>query len=332
MSKTCSICEKRKSKRICPALGGKGICPECCVSRRDASCADCEHYIAGVRAMIDRFRTSGKHPFNINTTHKDTIHDILEELAFTNDLDAAEEALESYADDNSPFYLYARGVIGSMYCQDDEEVIEDLLDAIWHYPFFFYAWYNLSSALLELGYLAFAYDALQIVVNLTPPNYDLHIKAKDRLLELAGMYDESDVLFPLKEVIIRNQVAIYYEKITPKEPQRAADAFIKMLEEEPDKARYRAALGLCYAYLGRRDDAIRELRAALEVFPDNENTKANLEAVEKSQNNEEITGLTPITDYDYRSELINRYSDKPEHAEAIRMLFKLYFPAPPTDK
>jgi hypothetical protein len=23
-----------------------------------------------------------------------------------------------------------------MYCQDDEEVIEDLLDAIWHYPFF----------------------------------------------------------------------------------------------------------------------------------------------------------------------------------------------------
>lgn len=329
----CSVCEKCKGKRACPALGGASICPECCVSRRGAPCGDCEHYVAAMRLAVDRFRTTGKHPFIINTTHEDDIDVILQELADMGDPEEAEEALKPFADNTSPYYLYARGVISSRN-QDDEEAMQFLLDAIWQFPFFPYPWYNLSSALLELGYLAFAYDACHIVMNLRPPNYHLHIKAKDRLLKMTDIFVRSGALFPLKESMIRMQALIHYEKMIYTDPQRAADAFLKMQADEPEKAQYPGDLGLCYAYLGRTDDAIRELRTALKLDPDDDIARANLLAVEKSRKNApqaEITGLTPVPIYDYRSELINRHPDKPQHSEAIRMLFALYCPAPPAD-
>lgn len=326
----CSACEKKKGKRACPALGGLLICPECCVSRRGAACGDCEHYVAAMRLAVDRFRTTDKHPFSINTTHEDDINDILLELADMGDPEEAEEALKPFADDTSPYYLYAQGVISSRN-HDDEEAFEFYLDAIWQFPFFPYAWYNLSSALLELGYLAFAYDACHIVMNLRPPNYHLHIKAKDRLLKMSEIFGQSGARFPLKESMIRMQALIHYEKMIAKDPQRAADAFLKMQADEPDNAQYPGYLGLCYAYLGRKDDAIRELRTALKLDPDDDTARANLKAVEESTQNAKITGLTPVSVYDYRSGLINRHPDNPQHSEAIRMLFALYCPAPPAD-
>ncbi|MDD4537733.1 MAG: tetratricopeptide repeat protein [Lentisphaeria bacterium] len=326
----CTACEKRRGKRACPALGGESICPECCVSRRGAVCGDCEHYIAAMRLAVDRYRTTDKHPFSINTIHEDDINDVLQELADVDDTEEAEVALKPYADDTSPYYLYARGVISSKNL-DDEEAMQFFLDAIWQFPFFAYAWYNLSSALLEQDYLAFAYDACHIVMNLRPPNHHLHIKAKDRLLELTEMFEDSGALFPLKEAMIRMQALIHYEKMIYTDPQRAADAFLKMQADEPENAQYPGNLGLCYAYLGRKDDAIRELRTALKLDPDDAIARANLKAVEKSNQNAEITELTPVPVYDYRSELINRHPDKPQHSEAIRMLFALYCPAPPAN-
>jgi tetratricopeptide (TPR) repeat protein len=326
----CSACEKRKGKRTCPVLGGESICLECCVSRRGAPCGDCEHYIAAIRLAVDRFRTSNKHPFTINTSHKDDIADILNELEATSDPKKAEEVLKPYADDSSPYYLYARGIC-SIY-QNDAGAIKFFLDAIWQFPFFHYAWYYLSDVLLAKAQLAFAYDACQIVMNLSQPSYHLHIKAKNRLHRLAETFERSGVLFPLKEAMIHMQALIHYRKMIAVEPQRAADAFLKMLADEPQKAQYHADLGLCYAYLGRRDDAIRKLSRALKLDPDNDTARTNLEIIKKSKESAEITGLRPSPIGDYRDELINRYPDKPRHSEAIRMLFALYCPAPPADR
>jgi tetratricopeptide (TPR) repeat protein len=58
------------------------------------------------------------------------------------------------------------------------------------------------------------------------------------------------------------------------EGDRAADAYreaVSVLEprvaESPDDERYHAALGQAYAGLGRREDAVREARAATEILP-----------------------------------------------------------------
>ncbi|MDQ2658859.1 MAG: FlgO family outer membrane protein [Verrucomicrobiota bacterium] len=47
----------------------------------------------------------------------------------------------------------------------------------------------------------------------------------------------------------------------------AAAAFEKAVQESPESAERHANLGLCYAFLGRRDDALREGRMAVELKP-----------------------------------------------------------------
>ncbi|MDD8015945.1 MAG: protein kinase [Acidobacteriota bacterium] len=64
--------------------------------------------------------------------------------------------------------------------------------------------------------------------------------------------------------------AHYYLNETVQMRKRADSARIlleKASFENPGDARYHAALGLAYAYLGRREDAVKEGRTALEIYP-----------------------------------------------------------------
>ncbi|HEX3816765.1 MAG TPA: tetratricopeptide repeat protein, partial [Chthoniobacterales bacterium] len=51
--------------------------------------------------------------------------------------------------------------------------------------------------------------------------------------------------------------------------QQARDVFERQVEEAPDSADRHANLGLLYAFLGRKDDALREGRRAVELKPEN---------------------------------------------------------------
>src|SRR5438067_1288821 len=52
----------------------------------------------------------------------------------------------------------------------------------------------------------------------------------------------------------------YFEKVRP--------IYEKDARDHPDDARFHAPLGLLYAYLGRKDDAIRESLRAVELVPE----------------------------------------------------------------
>jgi len=329
----CSVCEKRKGKRACPALGGKSICPECCVSRRGAPCGNCEHYVAAMRLAVDRYRTTGKHPFSINTTHEDDIADVLEELADMGDTEKALEALEQYADDTSPYYLYALGVVCSTN-DENEHASEYYLSAIMEFPFFAHAWYNLSSSLLADGYSSFAYDACHIAMNLMPPTHHLHIKAKEQLRDMADRYARSDPLFSLAATMIRRRTLIGYENMIISDPRRAANGFQKMLAEEPHTVQLHNNLGVCYIHMRRKDDAIREFQTALDLDPDDDIARANLRSIKNTPADApqtETPGMIIDSYGDFRQTLIRKAAANPLHSETIRMLFALYCPAPPAD-
>ena len=49
--------------------------------------------------------------------------------------------------------------------------------------------------------------------------------------------------------------------------EKAGQALEKALAENPEDSRYHASLGLAYAYLGRKEEAVREGRRAVELYP-----------------------------------------------------------------
>ena len=64
--------------------------------------------------------------------------------------------------------------------------------------------------------------------------------------------------------------AYYHKKLYPSMAayaERARLILEKALAEGPEDSRYHASLGLAYAYLGRKEEAVREGRRAVELYP-----------------------------------------------------------------
>ncbi len=91
------------------------------------------------------------------------------------------------------------------------------------------------------------------VVRLTATSYDFFAEA--------NFYIPVDLAY----------ASIYHEKKEPElmrtYAERARQTLAAALAENPDDARYHASLGLAYAYLGRREEAIREGKTAVELMP-----------------------------------------------------------------
>jgi serine/threonine-protein kinase len=64
--------------------------------------------------------------------------------------------------------------------------------------------------------------------------------------------------------------AYHYKKLDPSMiayTEKARHLLEKALAESPEDSRYHASLGLAYAYLGRKEEAVREGRRAIELYP-----------------------------------------------------------------
>jgi serine/threonine protein kinase/Flp pilus assembly protein TadD len=91
------------------------------------------------------------------------------------------------------------------------------------------------------------------VIRLTATSYDFFAEA--------NFYIPVDLAY----------ASVYHEKkeqeLMRTYAERARQALAKALAENPDDARYHACLGLAYAYLGQREEAIREGKTALDLVP-----------------------------------------------------------------
>jgi len=91
------------------------------------------------------------------------------------------------------------------------------------------------------------------------------------LLRLAAspydLFAEANFYIPID---LAYATAYYYKKLSPSMTayaERARQHLDKALAENPEDSRYHASLGLAYAYLGRKEDAVREGRRAIELYP-----------------------------------------------------------------
>jgi TolB-like protein/Tfp pilus assembly protein PilF len=82
-----------------------------------------------------------------------------------------------------------------------------------------------------------------------------------------GHFAEANFYIPIE---LAYATAYYYKNLSPSMTayaERARSILEKALAENPEDARYHASLGLAYAYLGREEDAVREGRRAIELYP-----------------------------------------------------------------
>lgn len=318
----CNSCGNNKGKRICLLCEGKIICPECCVARRNADCLHCEHYLAAKRMEIDRFRSTGKHSFTANMAFDDPINEILQRLEKTMDLQGAAKELEKYADPSSPHYCFAKGVLCLMRDEADEAILS-FQESVNLFPYFVPAWVNLASALMKTAHLPEAYDACQVALNLSTPNNYYHKLAQATLDEMKE-FIKQHTPFSLQEYLKRIRDFEKYYGLMAKAPQKAAEGFLDLLEKEPQHVQCHGNLGTCYALLGRKADAVRELNRALELDPAYNVARANLANIVQMQEGIPLTnhpGLEYVGMEFYRAKFKLSQPGTPSKKQAIRDLF-----------
>jgi tetratricopeptide (TPR) repeat protein len=204
-----------------------------------------------------------------------------------------------------------------------EEAASFFQRAVQIFPFFLAGWYNLSTALLKCARLPEAYDACQILLNIAKPDSEFHAMGKDRIREMSEMIEKNSQ-FTLQEYIDRIKRFERYYRLIPEDPQQAADGFLELLEKEPGHVQSHGNLGMCYALLGRKADAERELRKALELDPGYDIARANLQVITNMQEGiplpEHGQGAWVGMEF-YKQKLRLERSNNPSERQAIRELF-----------
>jgi len=321
----CVSCGNNKGRRVCVLLEGKIICPECCVAKRDENCLPCEHYLAAKRLELERFRSTGKHTFIANMSLEEAVDEILQRLEQTMDTKRAAKELEKYADETSPHYCFARGVI-CMIREEIDEAVSFFEKSVFFFPYFTPGWCNLASAQMKSAHIPEAYDACQVALKLSSPKDSYHQLAQKQLQEIKE-FVAKHTPFGFQEYIQRARDFVRYYDLMHKEPQKAAAGFLKLLEKEPNHVQCHGNLGLCYALLGRKADAERELKKALELDPDYHVARTNLTAIANNMQEGVPLAENPQLSYIglefYKAKHTLEKSGNLAKKQAIRELFAL---------
>ena len=135
---------------------------------------------------------------------------------------------------------------------------------------------------------------------------------------------EKNSQFTLQEYIDRIKRFERYYRLITEDPQQAADGFLELLEKEPGHVQSHGNLGMCYALLGRKADAERELQKALELDPGYDIARANLQVITNMQEGiplPENSQCTWVGMEFYKEKLRLERSNNPLEKQAIRELF-----------
>jgi len=183
---------------------------------------------------------------------------------------------------------YAMGVLCAIQDRYDE-AIPYFDKAVKIYPYFVEAWFNKGAAhhkKLEVGEMI---KAFQKVVDLGEPSDDFVRHAKNIIKGLEKQVSKNTGLTLddyLKAMGIFNDAFAAMEKM---EWEKAIAGFQKVLSFDPKHTQSYGNIGICYAHLGLKQDALNALDKALELDPDYEPAIINRKAVDSLEEGERLS-------------------------------------------
>ncbi|MBM4056198.1 MAG: tetratricopeptide repeat protein [Planctomycetes bacterium] len=291
MKKTkCVLCNEVKAKRNCKERNDALICPKCCASIRNQKCEGCVHYEYAERYYAAQFHDSGKSKSAVKVDRgierkADDALVLLEKGNMVAAKTQMNELLSMYPEDHS--VQFGMGVV---YASQDkfDEAISHFDRAIEIFPYYTQAYYNKVVALQKKSDM----------VNC--------LKTLKKLLAVGGEKDDF--------VMIGKNMLYEYEKYIMKNFGVDTDAYLaceKKFEEAfgcMENCQWEKAItyfqectailkkhapswgnmGLCYAHLGKREQALLSIDKAIEIDPLYEIAYVNRKAVEKLKEGEKL--------------------------------------------
>jgi tetratricopeptide (TPR) repeat protein len=271
---TCVVCRNARGRRLCRLKEQAAICPVCCAGLRNQACEGCSHWsqAASFAEQKAAAAASGRREphfvAEINPAIDEEVDGAMK-LAETGRLAEAERAILDVYSRRPDLHMvqYGMGVVRALQKRLPEAIVH-FERAVSIYPYFVEAWFNKGNAHRELLQLGPAVRAFEKVVEFGDPadefvghaskflrGIEQDIRAQkglslSRYLELTEVFDEA------------------FSAMEKQQWERALEGFRRVAALDPEHAQSYGNIGLCLAFLGRKNEALAALDRALDIDPD----------------------------------------------------------------
>jgi tetratricopeptide (TPR) repeat protein len=302
----CSICAFSKAKRLCKINNNASICPGCCAKTRASTCEGCVFY-----SQAEKYSNED------NSNKKNDQFIIPIDPAITEKVDQALEMAEKgkvliaeglisallKTHPHLDIVHYGMGVIQLLKNQFTE-AITFFDQAIKINPYFVEAWFNKAAAHQKKLDITEMVKAYKKVIELGDPREHYVTNAKSLLKDFDAHIRQTHNL-PLDKVIELNKLFDdSFALMEAEKWEQAISGFQKVIENHPQHTQSYGNMGICYACLGKKHEAILALNKALELDPHYKPAIINLKAVTKLKEGEPLVTKTHGTVEYYKDQAI----------------------------
>jgi len=280
-STKCVACSKVKGKRLCQIHAGAFICPRCCAQIRNADCAGCSYYTQAEDYARTKTPPSRRHHFilRIDPAVDEEVDHALAMLERGNRM-AGESTIATLLRQHPDLHTvqFAMGVVRARQKRLDE-ALEHFENALDIFPHFVEAWFNkgaIYQAQLDVGGMI---RAFQKVLELGHPADECVQQAK-RIVGSLAQQIRDDSGISLDEYVQAHDlfdtaVAMMEQRCWP----QALEGFQAVIALNPTHTQSYGNMGICYAYLGRKQEALTAFERALALDPHYEPALVNRRVV-----------------------------------------------------
>lgn len=268
--KKCIICSAGRGERVCKINDNDLICSVCCAKSRSEICEGCRHY-----AQARRYeREKSKHGFSKEDVIFEINPDVDEEvdhalaLVEKGKFRVAKKMIARLLDAYPQLYIvhFGMGVVYAMQDQYDR-ALPYFDNAVEINPYFAEGWFNKATAHQKRIELPECISAFQKVVEIGDHTEHFVQHAKTFLRDMEKhIRDENGLSLHayLENARIFEKA---FEAMETGKWQEALEGFRKILAVDPEHVQSNGNMGLCLAYLQRKEEALEAFDNALELDP-----------------------------------------------------------------
>lgn len=286
----CAVCFRVKGKRLCRIKSNAAICSHCCARIRNPECQGCSYYSQAQHYAATRAQKSSATHFiaRVDPEVDKAVDQALGMLERGNR--SGGEAIVSDLFEKHPdlhIVQYAMGVVWALKGEYDKS-LEHFDKAIEIDPYFVEAWFNKGISHQKKLKVADSIRAMRKVIELGDPA-DGHVQyAANFLRDTEKLLRETDGITLDDFVKANDRFDEAFAMMQERHWQQAIDRFQEVIALNPNSPQSHGNMGICYAQLGLRQDALASLDRALELDPNYEPALLNRKTVTSLKEGEKL--------------------------------------------
>ena len=286
----CMLCAKNKARRKCRIQQDKLVCPSCCAELRNPACEDCHYFRASKQYQRSKAQKVKKKHFilEINEEVENAVNDA---LAFVErgDIGKGEEILRELQIQYPRNHMvnYGIGVVNALKGQCDD-AIKYFARATDIFPYFIEAHFNKAVAYKSKLDIKNTVRSFEEVIAIGDPHDDMVQKANSFVTELEQQIMTTNNITLEQYFQAQEKFETAFSHMEKKEWEKAIRGFEECLMINKRHPQSYGNIGLCYAQLGRKSEALEALDKAIEIDPKYEPAIVNRAVIESLDEGEKL--------------------------------------------